>query len=80
MLPKEINTAKILPIILVGLLALSGCSNSYSTSEIVVSERCYDGVVYLKERTGQSNLSVKFNSDSTVSTTLSNGISCLKTN
>lgn len=78
MLPNNINSDKILNFALIGVIALSGCSNSYSTSEVIVKERCYDGVVYIKEKTGQSNLSVKFNSDSTVSTKLSNGISCLK--
>ena len=78
MLPNNINSVKILNFALIGAITLSGCSNSYPTSEITVTERCYDGVVYIKEKTGQSNLSVKFNSDSTVSTKLSNGISCLK--
>lgn len=78
MLPINTNSVKILNFALIGVITLSGCSNSYSTSEMTVTERCYDGVVYIKKKTGQSNLSVKFNSDSTVSTKLSNGISCLK--
>lgn len=78
MLPSIINSVKILNFTLIGVITLSGCSNSYSTSEVTVTERCYEGVVYIRERAGQSNLSVKFNSDSTVSTKLSNGISCLK--
>lgn len=78
MLPNNIKSVKILNFALIGAITLSGCSNSYSTSELTVTERCYDGVVYIKEKTGQSNLTVKFNSDSTVSTNLSNGLSCLK--
>ena len=78
MLPNIVKGVKILNFALIGAITLSGCSNSYSTSEVIVKERCYDGVVYIKEKAGQSNLSVKFNADSTVSTKLSNGISCLK--
>lgn len=78
MLPSIMNSVKMLNFALIGVITLSGCSNSYSTSEVTVTERCYEGVVYIQERAGQSNPSVKFNSDSTVSTKLSNGISCLK--
>ena len=78
MLPSIMNSVKMLNFALIGVITLSGCSNSYSTSEVTVTERCYEGVVYIQERAGQSNLSVKFNSDSTVSTKLSNGISFLK--
>ena len=61
-------------------LTLVGCESTSSSTEPVILERCYDGVVYMKEKTGQSNLTVKFNSDDTVSTVLSSGISCKKIN
>ena len=61
------------------VIILFGCDSTSSTRELIVLEKCYDGVVYI-EKSGQSNISVKFNPDSTVSTTLLSGMSCTKLN
>lgn len=75
---KYLVTSKISTVVCLSSFLLLGCVSSSSTDEIKVKERCYDGVVYIKEKTGQSNLTVKFNSDGTVATKLISGISCIK--
>lgn len=47
-------------------LLIVGCSPSKELKPM--EEMCYDGVVYISNGTGFSNLSVKFNPDSTVIT------------
>lgn len=64
-----------LVLLLIIVQMTSGCNaNSNTLSEKLVAEMCYDGVVYLRH--GNPSLSVKFNSDNTVATVLSNGINC----
>ena len=52
MLPNIVKGVKILNFALIGAITLSGCSNSYSTSEVIVKERCYDGWFTLRRRLG----------------------------
>ena len=67
---------KILTLILLTTL-LQGCSPTIKETEVEMLEKCYDGVVYVSNNNaGLSSLSVKFNRDSTVSTTLINGVEC----
>lgn len=68
---NKLNIFLVLPI----LLFLTACGNQVlDQKEVTMTEYCYDGVVYI-ERSGYS-LSVKFNPDSTVATTLRNGVKC----
>lgn len=65
--------------ILVVVTPLLGCSPSHKDEEsgVEMFERCYDGVVYISNKTAEDrSLSVKFNRDGTVSTKLSNGVEC----
>ena len=67
---------KILTLILLTTL-LQGCQPAIKETGVVMLEKCYDGVVYVSNNhAGLSSLSVKFNRDSTVSTTLINGVEC----
>ena len=67
---------KILTLILLTTL-LQGCQPAIKETGVVMFEKCYDGVVYVSNNhAGLSSLSVKFNRDSTVSTTLINGVEC----
>lgn len=57
------------------LLFLTACGNQVSDQKgATMTEYCYDGVVYLGN--GQPSISVKFNPDNTVATTLRNGVKC----
>lgn len=56
-------------------LTLSGCETRVGNTNLQVEEHCYDGVVYIQKE-GHANLSVKFNADSKVATTLFNGVDC----
>lgn len=67
---------KILSVILLTTL-LQGCFPTIKETGVEMLEKCYDGVVYVSNsRAGISSLSVKSNRDSTVSTTLINGVQC----
>ena len=67
---------KILTLILLTTL-LQGCFPTIKETGVEMLEKCYDGVVYVSNNNaGLSSLSVKFNRDSTVSTTLINGVEC----
>ena len=56
---------------------LQGCYPSTKETGVEMLEKCYDGVVYISSSHAEySSLSVKFNRDSTVSTTLINGVEC----
>lgn len=67
---------KILSVMLLATL-LQGCQPAIKESGVEMLEKCYDGVVYVSSSyAGYSSLSVKFNRDSTVSTTLINGVEC----
>ena len=67
---------KILTLILLTTL-LQGCQPAIKETGVEMLEKCYDGVVYVSNNNaGNSSLSVKFNKDSTVSTTLINGVEC----
>ncbi len=56
---------------------LQGCYPTVKETGVEMLEKCYDGVVYVSSsHAGISSLSVKFNRDSTVSTTLINGVEC----
>lgn len=67
---------KILTLILLTTL-LQGCSLTIKETGVEMLEKCYDGVVYLSNsHAGNSSLSVKFNRDSSVSTTLIDGVEC----
>ena len=67
---------KILTLMLLTTI-LQGCQPTIKESGIEMLEKCYDGVVYVSSSyAGISSLSVKFNRDSTVSTTLINGNEC----
>lgn len=58
-------------------LLLQGCYPSVKESGVEMLEKCYGGVVYVSnENAGNGSVSVKFNRDSTVSTTLINGVEC----
>lgn len=65
--------------VLIVPISLCSCSTSHKDEEsgVEMVERCYDGVVYVSNKTAEDrSLSVKFNRDGTVSTKLSNGIEC----
>ena len=67
---------KILTLILLTTL-LQGCQPAIKETGVEMLEKCYGGVVYVSNNhAGLSSLSVKFNRDSTVSTTLINGVEC----
>ena len=67
---------KILTLILLTTL-LQGCQPAIKETGVEMLEKCYDGVVYVSNNHAALNsLSVKFNRDSTVSTTLINGVEC----
>lgn len=67
---------KILTLILLTTL-LQGCYPTIKETGVEMLEKCYDGVVYVSNNhAGINSLSVKFNRDSTVSTTLINGVEC----
>ena len=67
---------KILTLILLTTL-LQGCQPAIKETGEEMLEKCYDGVVYVSNNHAALNsLSVKFNRDSTVSTTLINGVEC----
>lgn len=67
---------KILLVVLLGA-TVAGCSfgTSSKSTELIVTEQCYDGVVYL-EKSGYTNLTVKFNSDGKVATETFDGFKC----
>lgn len=54
----------LLTVLIVGCLPSKELADELTS----VEEVCYDGVVYISNGTGFSNLSVKFNPDSTVIT------------
>lgn len=60
------------------ILAVVGCESVVDHDEGKMVEQCYDGVVYVSKITGQANLSVKFNPDSTVATKTFDGRECPK--
>ena len=67
---------KIITLMLLTIL-LQGCYPSIKETGVELLEKCYDGVVYVSNnQAGISSLSVKFNRDSSVSTTLINGVEC----
>ena len=67
---------KTLTLILLTTL-LQGCFPTIKETGVEMLEKCYDGVAYVSNNNaGLSSLSVKFNRDSTVSTTLINGVEC----
>lgn len=74
------NKLNMLAVFLITLsVTLTGCDEAHKDvhSGVEMIEVCYDGVVYISNKTSQDrSLSVKFNRDSTVSTKLSNGIEC----
>ena len=58
-------------------VAVVGCvPNHIEKTEREIIEFCYDGVVYIQDRQGYTNTSVKLNTDSKVYTTMNNGVSC----
>lgn len=67
---------KFLMVVLLGVL-LTGCNfgTKSKDTELIVTEQCYDGVVYL-EKSGYTNLTVKFNSDGKVATETFDGFKC----
>lgn len=67
---------KFLLVVLLGV-TVAGCSfgTTSKNTELIVTEQCYDGVVYL-EKSGYTNLTVKFNSDGKVATETFDGFKC----
>lgn len=60
------------------LLTVVGCESTVNHDEGKMIEQCYDGVVYIEKINGYTNLSVKFNPDSTVATKTFDGRECPK--
>lgn len=74
-MPEKLNSVILLLVVAAIVVFIVGCSTRVGDTNLQVKEHCYDGVVYI-EKEGYDNLSVKFNPDSTVATTLFDGTKC----
>ena len=66
---------KFVSVLVVAVILASGCSVRTEDAELIVKEKCYDGVVYIDDSWTDS-ISVKFLRDGEVATTTIDGKSC----